>query len=265
MDDSIVFLGTGGARHVMVTQDRSTAGFIVRADGVQIHVDPGPGTVIMAKKYEVNLKDTSIIFVSHSHPDHANDANLMIDIITNMGERKAGTLICNKTVDKEILTDYHVKHLNEKIILKPGEKTDVNNLQFLATKTKNQDQGIGFRLRTQKFCLGYTSDTFYFAELGNAFKGCDIMIVNNMTPFGGERFKKHLSSEDTVKLLKKVKPKLAIIQHFGGRMLEKNPMYEAREIQKQSGVQVIAATDGLVIDPESYSAESNQKLLQSFE
>jgi hypothetical protein len=47
-------------------------------------------------------------------------------------------------------------------------------------------------------------------------------------------------------------------------MLDANPLYEAREIKAQSGVQVISAEDGTTIDPISYSAELKQKPLSLF-
>jgi hypothetical protein len=47
-------------------------------------------------------------------------------------------------------------------------------------------------------------------------------------------------------------------------MLDANPMYETRDIKMQSGVQVIAAEDGMTLDPASYSAEMRQKTLNLF-
>ena len=82
-------------------------------------------------------------------------------------------------------------------------------------------------------------------------------------PFN-KKIARHLCSDDTVKFLEKVKPKLAIIQHFGRHMLKANPLYEARAITKKTGVQVVAATDGLTIDPLAYSAKSNQRHLSQF-
>ena len=47
-------------------------------------------------------------------------------------------------------------------------------------------------------------------------------------------------------------------------MLDADPIYEAREIQKQTGVQVIAAEDGMAIDPLSYSADLKQRTLNLY-
>ena len=62
----------------------------------------------------------------------------------------------------------------------------------------------------------------------------------------------------------KIKPKLAIITGFGIKMIQADPLYEAREIQHASKVQVIAARDGLSINPISYSATLRQKTLSLY-
>ena len=47
-------------------------------------------------------------------------------------------------------------------------------------------------------------------------------------------------------------------------MIKADPLYEAREIQKSTGIQVLSAKDGMVIIPSSYSAKSSQKRLNLF-
>ncbi len=66
------------------------------------------------------------------------------------------------------------------------------------------------------------------------------------------------------KIINKVKPRLAIITHFGIKMLKADPLYEAREIQNKTGVQIISAKDGMTIDPISYSSGLRQKTLKMY-
>jgi len=47
-------------------------------------------------------------------------------------------------------------------------------------------------------------------------------------------------------------------------MLQAEPLYESREIQKTTGIQVIAAKDGMTINPVSFSATVRQKNLKSY-
>jgi hypothetical protein len=48
-------------------------------------------------------------------------------------------------------------------------------------------------------------------------------------------------------------------------MIKADPLYEAREIQRRTNVQTIAAKDGMVINPATYSAKSRNKTLNTFE
>lgn len=42
-NDDLVFLGSGGGRHNIRTQRRSTGGILYKFNGIQAHIDPGPG------------------------------------------------------------------------------------------------------------------------------------------------------------------------------------------------------------------------------
>ncbi len=89
------------------------------------------------------------------------------------------------------------------------------------------------------------------------------MILNVVYP-SDVKSKYNLTAEDAQKIITKVKPKLAIITHFGNKFVASDPLYQAREIQKATGVQVIAAVDGLVINPTSYAKENEQQRLNTF-
>lgn len=270
MQPKIIFLGTGGARFVVNRQIRATGGIILQYENEQIHIDPGPGALIRAKQYGVDIEKNTILLVSHNHPDHCNDMNVVIDTMTMGGIKKRGILIGNKTVvegtgeEHPYLTVHHRKCVTKAVSLEPGKSIKLNDITIRATKAKHDtSNAIGFRIITPKFTLGYTSDTEWFRGIEKEYKGCDVMIINNLKPIA-DKYKGHFSSLDTIKLLKKVNPKLAIIQHFGMTMLKANPMYEAREIQKQSGVQTVAATDGMQIDPLTYSSKAAQKTLSGY-
>ncbi|MEK6949061.1 MAG: hypothetical protein AABX34_02490, partial [Nanoarchaeota archaeon] len=60
------------------------------------------------------------------------------------------------------------------------------------------------------------------------------------------------------------KPRLAIITHFGINFVKADPLYTVREIQKETNVQVIAATDGMIVNPLSYSVDQGQKTLYKY-
>lgn len=249
--NKITFLGTGGGRVVISNQIRATGGFVIELAGHQIHVDPGPGALPKARQFGVKLTKTDVIFVSHSHTEHANDVNAVIEAMTVGGIHKGGVLISVPSViagKEPWLHKYYKSLLDECFSIKVGDVVKLGELKFTATPTKHDEESnVGFRLESEKVSVGYTSDTTYFGDLSRAFKGVKVLIMNVLRP-GHDKWKTHMCTDDAIRLVDKVKPELAIIQHFGAKMIRANPLYEARKIQSKTGVRTIAATDGLVVN-----------------
>jgi phosphoribosyl 1,2-cyclic phosphodiesterase len=114
-----------------------------------------------------------------------------------------------------------------------------------------------------EFTLSYLSDTEYMPELLEDHEGADVLILNTVNPFT-IKTENNLNSEAAVKLISHLKPKLSVITHFSIKMLQADPIVEAREISRQTGHQIIAAGDGLSLNPSTYSAKRRQKTLKSF-
>lgn len=265
--NSITFIGTGGGRVVRANQMRSFGGLVIKLNNCQIQLDPGPGSLTRMSDYKLYPARTKIIFVSHSHIDHANDVNALVDSMTLGGINKRGTLISVPSVlagDKEDgpwLRNFYRGKLNQVISVSPGDKIKVRDLNFVATKTKHDEEyNVGLRIEFENFVLGYTSDTAYFKGLAKEFKGSTVLIINVLRP-GIDRWKTHMCTDDAVKLVEEVKPELAIITHFGAKMLRANPLYEAREIQKRTGVRTLAATDGFRVSLDGFIQNPTQTTL----
>ncbi|MBT3394944.1 MBL fold metallo-hydrolase [archaeon] len=266
--NEIVFLGTGGGRFSVGRQLRASGGIILRISGIQFHLDPGPGALVRAREYNINPRETSVLLASNSMLDHCNDINIMIEAMTHSGLDKSGILLASRSVvygndnRRPYLTKDHRNQIEKYLALDAGHKVRFNsNINITALKTKHTDpHGIGFKFSNGRFTLGYSSDTEYSPEVVEDLKGCNILILNNLSPFG-YKDKNNLSSEDSVKIIKEINPKLVIITHFGQKMIEKDPIYQARQIQIQSKVQTIAARDGMSIDPITHVATHNRKTM----
>jgi len=270
MEYKILFLGTGGGRYVVGDQTRGSGGIILKLEDTQFHLDPGPGSLVIANKMGIDVRKNDVVLVSHSHLDHCNDVNAIIDAMTFTGLDKQGIVIGSKSViygsekDPPYLTRFYRRCVNKCVALSPGKEIDVNGIRIKATKTKHTDEtGIGFKFFTNKFVLSYVGDTNYINELVTEHKGSDILLINNQRGFASTR-SGPFSSRDSVKLISEVKPHLAILTHFGKNILEADPMYEARDVQKLTGVQTVAAKDGMVIDLLTYSSSIRQKTLQNY-
>lgn len=79
----ITFLGSGGGRFSAISQRRMTGGFrIDNLGGKNYHIDPGPGALIRTYQFGFNPRNLNGVFVSHSHTDHYNDAEILIEAMT---------------------------------------------------------------------------------------------------------------------------------------------------------------------------------------
>ncbi len=270
MQPKLIFLGTGGDAIVTGKQIRSAGGIILQVENNQFHIDPGPGAVARARDYGVNLRNNVAVLVSHNHMNHCNDINAVISAMTLGGLDRKGVLVTNKTAyngnpDMEpVLTRYHRGMIERSLILEAGQRVGINEVEIRGTRAHHSEpETIGFKFLTPNFALGYTSDTGYSSDLIEDFSGADIMIFNVVNP-RDKKDKFQLNVEDVLRLLPEIKPKLAIITHFGIKMEETDILNEARTIQKLTKIQTIAAKDGMAINPVSYSVSLRQKTLNLY-
>jgi len=266
--NEIIFLGTAGGGLAVNKQLRASGGIVIRLQNIQFHINPGPGALVKAREYGVNLRGNNVLLVSNSQLDHCNDLNAVIGAMTHDGLDKAGILIASKSVmrgvdgERPYITRHHRKCLDKFLSLDSGNVVKFGkNIELRTLKTKNKDPtGIGFKLISEKVSIGYSGDTVFFPELIEELKGSDILILNNLEPFGYSNGD-HLSSDDSLRIISTIRPKLAILTHFGQKIISENPIYQAREIQRRTNVQTVAARDGLVIDPFTFSASLKKRQL----
>lgn len=252
----IIFLGTAGSSAVASKQLRSSGGIIVQVNELQFHLDPGPGALHKAKDFGVNLQHTTAILVSHHHLNHCNDLNVVVDAMTHSGIEQRGLVLGSKSVlqhsDKghPFLTTYHQGLVERIIPMEKNHKIGIDLVEINALPAEHTDENaLGFKFFCPKFTLGYTGDTIITPALLEGLSGCDILILN--VPYPGKKGTgMNLDTDAAIKIINHVHPKQAIITHFGLEMLKANPLLEAREIQRITGVPTIAATDGLALSTE---------------
>jgi len=252
----IVFLGTGGGRFNLVCQQRRTAGFRINGP-ITFHIDPGPGALSASLEFSQAAERIDYILSTHNHIDHVNDAGLMVEAMTGGALRRRGGIIAPKSVlvadeyGERAISSYHLEKLCEKIVAKPGKPFKVSrngaSAEISPFKVRHEDStGFGFTLRMAGVCIGYTSDTEYYKGLSRHLSGCDILIANNLKASEDE-IPGHLCSGTTARLLSECKPGLAVITNLGMGIIQKGPQKEAEKISTKSGVETIAAQDGLRI------------------
>jgi len=253
---------------VLGRQLRSSGGIVLQVNENQFHIDPGPGALAKAKEFGVNLRANTAILVSHSHLNHSNDLNVVIDSMTYRGFDKKGVLLASDTVingregKQPVLQEFYKSCLERYIVLRPHQRVGINDVEIQMLPCDHSDPTtLGFKFFTPEFTLSYSSDTMYSRRLIEFYKNSNVLILNVVSVKGDG---KNLSVNDALKIISEVKPKLCIITHFGISVLEADPIAVARELQIETGVQVIAAKDGMVVNPVSYSVSQGQTTLNVY-
>ncbi|UCE44660.1 MAG: MBL fold metallo-hydrolase [Methanobacteriota archaeon] len=249
----ITFLGTGGGRFATIYQARATGGFYVE-DGRNVHVDPGPGALVRMRSVGLDPMATHAILISHCHPDHYLDAEVLIEAMTEGGTRKQGILAGSRSViegDGEFgpaISKYHLSKPKTVKVMTPSSKVSIKPVDVTATWSAHSDtSSIGFRMITSAGTISYVSDTQLVEPVIKAHRKCRLMIACVTRPLG-QRIPHHLSTEDAGYLIDKIKPEMAVITHFGMRVVQENPETQAKWIEDKTGIRTVAARDFMMLD-----------------
>jgi len=90
----VKFIGTAGARFVVMKQLRSSGGVWLSSGRTHLYIDPGPGALVRCLSSRPRMDPSALdgIVLTHKHLDHSNDVNVMIEAMTEGGFRKKGVL-----------------------------------------------------------------------------------------------------------------------------------------------------------------------------
>jgi phosphoribosyl 1,2-cyclic phosphodiesterase len=253
--NKIKFLGTAGARFVVIKQLRASGGIWLTLDDTNVMIDPGPGSLVrcISSKPKLNPMDLDGIILTHRHIDHSNDINIMIEAMTNGGFKKKGIVFAPRDAleGDPVILKYARQHIEYIEILKEKGNYQVGNISFetpIRMKHGVETYGVNFRGKTSSISL--ITDTDYFTDLASHFTG-DILIIN-VVMLEDKITIEHLCLKEAEQIIEMNKPRLAILTHFGMGMVKAKPWEIAEQLTKKLGVTVIAAQDGMQVNIDQY-------------
>ncbi|MCX8161168.1 MAG: MBL fold metallo-hydrolase [Candidatus Saccharicenans sp.] len=248
------FLGTAGARFVMAKQLRASGGIYLELLGQKIALDPGPGALVRMTRSRPPIDPTEIgaVILSHKHIDHSNDVNILLDAMTAGGLKKGGVLLapeeCLDGPDAVVLR-YLRGYLDRIEILKP-EKTYQLGALTIRTSCRHEHEAetYGLKFYLPGLVLGFMVDTKYFPGLLPSYRDVDILVMNVLRAKEAEGdYLKHLTVTEAREIIKELKPSRVYLTHFGLTMLQADPRQLAEKMSGETGVEVLAAYDGLTV------------------
>jgi phosphoribosyl 1,2-cyclic phosphodiesterase len=249
--NKIKFLGTAGARFVVMKQIRSSGGIWFEIDNTNFLVDPGPGSLVrcLSSKPKLNPLDLDGIILTHRHIDHSNDINIMIEAMTKGGFSKNGVIFApSDAIDKDpVIFEYIRDHVNKIEILKEGGHYTIGNISFTTPiKHIHGVESFGLNIKGKECLISLITDTKYFENIESYYDG-EILIINVVLIKNSEKIQ-HLSVNDVEKIISINKPKLTILTHFGMTIIKAKPWEIAEKLSNKLGLKVVAARDGMQVD-----------------
>lgn len=257
--DEIIFLGTAGARIMVTRQFLASGGTWLSLGNTEILLDPGPGSLVQAIKRKLDPSKLSAIILSHKHIDHSVDINIMIEAMTEGGWSHRGKVfVPSDALEEGAVVLPYLRGYPEKIeILAEGKSYSVGEVVFeTPVRHLHPVETYGFVFRSSGCTISWITDTRYFARLSDYYKG-DLLVIN-MVLMEPRASVDHLSVQEARQVIEQVKPKTAIITHFGMGVWKAKPREIARQLTEDTGVTVIAAWDGMRFDLSQMNTLSGQ-------
>ncbi|MDD5195521.1 MAG: MBL fold metallo-hydrolase, partial [Candidatus Omnitrophica bacterium] len=226
-------------------------GIWLQFKSTNILIDPGPGSIVRCSRSRPKLDPSSLdgIILTHKHLDHSGDINVLIEAMTEGGFKKRGTVFLPAdAIGKDGVIFSYLKNFPEKVVnLKKG-KFSLKDVAFevpLRNQHSVETYGIKFFLGPE--VISFVSDTRFFDDLIPAYKDSTILILNVVFYEPRAEFE-HLCLQDAANLIKKIKPRKAILTHFGMTMLKNNPHLLEERLRKEIGGDIQFAYDGFSLE-----------------
>jgi ribonuclease BN (tRNA processing enzyme) len=177
----------------------------------------------------------------------------MIEAMTEGGFKKRGILFAPRDALEEdpVVLKYAMGYVDKVEVLKEDSEYRIGDIRFsTACKHQHRVETYGLNFKTSPRTISFITDTKFFSEIPSLYRG-EVLVIHvvRLKPIGDEPIE-HLSIEDVKNIVKKAKPRLTILTHFGMTMIKAKPWVVAAELEKELGVKVIAAGDGMKIDLE---------------
>jgi ribonuclease BN (tRNA processing enzyme) len=249
LSDTITFLGTAGARFVVTKQFLASGGAWLNLGGTEILFDPGPGCLVHSVKKKLDASKLKAIILSHKHLDHSGDINIMIEAMTEGGWKQRGVVFAPSDALKQeaVILPYLQNYPQKVDVLSEGRSYSIEDISFeTPIRHVHPVETYGFIIRTPRHSISWITDTKYFDRLSSYYRG-ELLIVNVvlLESRGGVD---HLSIPEAKQIIEEVRPKTAILTHFGMSLWRAKPWELAQKLSEDTGVKVVAARDGMRFD-----------------
>ncbi|MFT4312073.1 MAG: MBL fold metallo-hydrolase [Candidatus Woesearchaeota archaeon] len=255
MVNKLTFLGTAGDYLVLSKQTRYSGGIAIECDDLSLILNPGPGSLVLAKQMGVQLRDFDAILATDTTFLHSHDVGAVASALTHGGLDSRGVVVTYKEPPQ--LSESLKNNLERLIVLPDQGHVALNDVDIRLTTT-GKPHLSGVFIRAPKFHVSFVGDTAFSKSIAKQHQSTEILLlsVTIVEPDGIS-----CSVDDAISYIQAIKPKVAVLCEYGQKVLNQDLLELVRFIQKETKVHTIAAKDGLVLNPVEHAATVRQQKL----
>ena len=132
-------------------------------------------------------------------------------------------------------------------ILEEGKSYSLGSVSFTTpVRHLHPVETYGMLFRAGGYTFAYIADTLYFEGLARIY--ASQLLIINVVFLEPRPPVEHLSVPDAKRIITELKPKVAILTHFGMTMWRAKPWEIAQGLSQDTGIRVVAARDGMRFD-----------------
>jgi ribonuclease BN (tRNA processing enzyme) len=256
----IRFLGTAGTRFIMLSQRRSSGGMWFSYGGCRGVIDPGPGSLvrICAADPPLSAIDVNTLINTHRHIDHCSDLNVLAEGMTLKSREKKGQILLTRdglAEGEAVLMGYFAKRIKHIHFHGDGVRTELSE-RVTVESVLHEHHGVecyGLIFRCGDLpTWGLISDTAPLPDFPSRYAECETVVLNLTLALPTARLD-HMSAPDAASLFQALRPRLALLTHLGGMVLDAGPEALAARLSTDR-TRVVAASDGMIVDLEDIAS-----------
>ena len=170
----------------------------------------------------------------------------MVEAMTEGGTKQHGWLFAPADAlgSEPVMFSYLKNSLDGIGVLQEGESYQIGNVSFTTPiRHIHPVETYGMIFTTSGHTFSYIADSRYFDGLCQSYRG-ELLIIN-IVLLEAKQQVDHLSVTDAEHIIMELKPKVAILTHFGMTVWRSKPWEIAERLSQETGVKVLAARDGM--------------------
>jgi ribonuclease BN (tRNA processing enzyme) len=213
----LIVLGSGTC---VPSLKRNAPGYFLEAEGRNVIVDCGSGTLLQLKKAGKSYKYIDAVFITHRHPDHFADLMPLIHALL-------ATPKFTREKDLFIITpEGFSKYYNDAIapifgklrsfsvqIIEIQDKLEFEPFHVFTAKTIHSRDSIAYRFEQDGKSIVFTGDADYDQGLIELSKNADLLIADCSFP-DTMKARGHLSSKECGLVAQKAGVKKLMLSHI---------------------------------------------------